>query len=132
MRDSDGAQVWAFGFIYFAAFMMIMTGTFQALQGLAAIFEDSFFVVAPNYLYEIDVTAWGWVHLIWGIVVAVAGGYLFTGKLWARIIAIVVAGLSAIVNFTYIPYYPVWSLLIIALNVIVIWAVATRGGQPAD
>jgi hypothetical protein len=104
--------------------MMIMIGTFQAFQGLAAIIDDEFFVVTGNYAFEFDTTTWGWVHLITGSIVAVAGFYVFTGNLLARIIGIVIALASAVTNFFYIPYYPVWSVLIIALDVVVIWALA--------
>jgi hypothetical protein len=110
--------------------MMIVVGIFQSLEGLAAILDDSLFAVAAEYAYDIDVSAWGWVHLLWGIIAGVAGVFVLTsGALWARIIGIVVAALSAIINFLYIPYYPIWSLLIIALAVVVIWALATHRGE---
>ncbi len=123
---------WATGFVVFAAIMLIMIGTFQAINGLVALFEDQFYIVTPNYLFEFDVTAWGWAHLIIGIVVATAGVFLLQGSTWAIIVGITVAALSAIENFMYIPYYPVWSLLIIALDVIVIWALAVHGRELAQ
>lgn len=128
--DQGAASVWAAaGFAFFAGIMMIMVGVFQALQGLAAILQGSFYVPAPNYVYEIDVTAWGWIHLIMGVVVAVAGFYVLSGRPWARIIGIAIAALSALANFFAIPYYPFWSLLIIALDVVVIWALAVYRGD---
>jgi hypothetical protein len=120
---------WAMGFIVFAAVMMMMAGVFQALAGLAAIFENEFYVAARNYLYEVDVTAWGWIHLILGVVVALAGFALLSGATWARVVGITLAALSAIANFLFIPYYPFWSLLIIALDVFIIWALAVYGGR---
>jgi hypothetical protein len=123
---------WASGFVVFAAIMLIMTGTFQALNGLVAIFEDQFYVVTPNYLFEFDVTAWGWIHLIVGIIVAIAGVFVLQGSTWAIIVGITVAVISAIQNFMYIPYYPVWSLLIIAFDVIVIWALVVHGREIAE
>jgi hypothetical protein len=122
---------WAVGFVVFAGVMMVMLGVFHALEGLTAIFKDQFFVATPNYLYSVDVTTWGWIHLIGGIVVALAGFYVFSGALWARIIGIVLAGLSAIANFLFIPHYPIWSLLMIALCVLVIWALAVHGREIA-
>jgi hypothetical protein len=122
---------WAVGFIVFAAVMMMMTGVFQALAGLVAIFENEFYVAARNYLFEFDVTAWGWIHLILGVIVALAGFGLLSGATWARVVGITLAVLSAIANFLFIPYYPFWSLLIIALNVFVIWALAVHGGKVA-
>jgi hypothetical protein len=118
-------NAWAGGLALFAAVMMLVGGIFQALEGLAAILDDSLFSVAVEYAYEVDVTAWGWIHLIGGIVVAVAGFFVLRGMLWARLVGIVVAAGSAILHFFYIPYYPIWSVLIIALDVAVIWALAT-------
>jgi hypothetical protein len=122
---------WAVGFIVFAAVMMIMSGVFQALAGLIAIFENEFYVAARKYLFEFDVTSWGWIHLILGVIVALAGFSLLSGATWARVVGITLAVLSAIANFAFIPYYPFWSLLIIALDVFVIWALAVHGGKVA-
>jgi hypothetical protein len=126
-HGSEAASGWAVGFIVFAAVMMIMAGVFHALAGLAAIFENQFYVTTPNYLYEVDVTAWGWIHLLGGVVVVLAGVAVLSGATWARVVGISVAVLSAIANFVFIPYYPLWSLLIIALDVAVIWALAVHG-----
>jgi hypothetical protein len=129
MGNSDK---WAFGFITFAAVMLMVIGIFQALNGLSAIIEDTFYVLTKDYAFEFDVTAWGWIHLIFGIVVAGAGFYLLRGAAWARIVAIAVAAISAILNFMYIPYYPVSSILIIALCVLVIWALIAHGREIGD
>jgi hypothetical protein len=104
---------------------------FHAIAGLVALVRDSFYVVAPNYVFEFDVTSWGWIHLIAGIVVVLAGFGVLSGQTWARVVGITLAVLSAIANFGFIPYYPVWSLLIIALDVFVIWALATHGREMA-
>jgi uncharacterized membrane protein HdeD (DUF308 family) len=101
---------------------MIMSGAWNILEGIAAIAKGSFFVVLPNYAYNLSVSGWGWFHLILGIVVLVAGIALFWDKFWARATGVVLAALSAMVNFLYIPYQPVWSIVIIALDMIVIWA----------
>lgn len=131
MRATEKSSTWATGFVVFAAVMLIIIGAFHALNGLSAIIDDQFYVVTVNYLYSIDVTTWGWIHLIAGIVVALAGIYLLRGSLWAVIVGIIVAAISAILNFVFIPYYPFWSLLIIALDVVVIWALATHGREMA-
>jgi hypothetical protein len=128
-RETSGTAV---GFILFAAIMMLMSGVFQAIQGLVAIFENEFYVATRNYLFQFDATTWGWIHLIGGIIVALAGWGLLSGQTWARTVAIIVAVLSAIVNFAFIPYYPFWSLLIITLDIFVIWAVAAHGGAMRD
>ena len=125
-RDTSG---FAAGVILFAGLMMIMVGIFQAIEGLVAIFENEFYVATRNYLFQFDATTWGWIHLVLGIIVAVAGWGLLSGRTWARAAAIALALLSAIANFLFIPYYPFWSLLIITLDVFVIWAIAAHGGD---
>ena len=117
----------AVGGVVFAAVMMIIIGAFQAIAGLAAIIEDDLFVVGKEYIFELDTTAWGWVHLILGVVILLAGFALFAGKVWAGTFAIILAALSAIANFFYIPHYPFWAILIIALDVWVIWALTRPG-----
>jgi hypothetical protein len=121
-RTSEPVSGWAVGGVYFAGILMIVIGVFEAIAGLAAIIENEFFVVSQNYSFEVDVTAWGWIHLILGIVVALAGFYVFSGRTWARVVGITLAILAAVANFFFIPYYPFWSLLIIALAVWVIWS----------
>lgn len=128
-RPREPLSGWAVGGIAFAGVMLVLLGFFQTISGLAAIFEDEFFVVAPNYTFEFDVTAWGWIHLILGIVMILAGFSLFGGSTWARVVGIALAVLAAIANFFFIPYYPFWSLLIIALAVWVIWSL-TRPLEP--
>jgi hypothetical protein len=127
MSERKDVSGWAVGGLVIAATVMIMIGVFQIIQGLAAIIEDEFFVVLPNYAYEVDVTAWGWIHLILGVIVALAGFFLFSGSAVAGVVAIVLAGLSAVANFFFIPYYPFWSLLIIAIAVYVIWSIGHAG-----
>ncbi|HEU4449766.1 MAG TPA: hypothetical protein VFR63_07280 [Gaiellaceae bacterium] len=104
-----------------------MIGAFQVLAGIAAIAEDEFFVVSANYLYDLDVTTWGWIHLGLGVLVVLAGFALMAGRVWAGIVALTFAVLSAVSNFFLIPYYPWWSLLVIALSVWVIWALTRPG-----
>jgi hypothetical protein len=125
-RETPG---WAVGFIMFAGIMMIMVGVFEALQGLVGIFENEFYVPTRNYLFQFDATAWGWIHLVLGLIVAFAGWGLLSGQTWARIVGITLAALSATANFLFIPYYPFWALLIIAIDVLVIWALAAHGRQ---
>jgi hypothetical protein len=118
---------WATGGTVFAATLMMMVGVFQALSGLAAILDDQFYVVTRNYTFDLDVTAWGWIHLILGILVALSGFYLLLRRPWAAIVAITLAVFSAISQFFFVPYYPWWALLIISLNVFVIWAITRPG-----
>jgi hypothetical protein len=120
------------GFIVFAGVAMVMIGVFHAFQGLVALFNDDFYVVGQKWIFEFDLTTWGWVHLIVGIGVAVAGLFVFSGAGWARFVGIGVAGFSALVNFMWLPYYPIWSLIIIALDVAVIWSLAVHGKELGD
>jgi hypothetical protein len=129
MTDGRETSSWAAGGILFAGLMMIMVGIWQALEGLVAIFENEFYVATRNYLFQFDATTWGWIHLILGLLVAFAGWGLLSGRTWARVVAITLAVLSAIANFLFIPYYPFWSLLIIAVDVFVIWAIAAHGRE---
>lgn len=118
---------WAVGFTAFAGVLMIVAGMFQFFEGLAALIEDDFFALARAYAFDMSVTAWGWLHMLVGVIVALCGFLLFTGNLFARIVAIAIAVISAVVNFFYIPYYPVWSIVIIALAIGVIWALTAHG-----
>lgn len=128
-RRSDRVAV---GLLLFAALMLFIVGMFQAFTGLVAIFNDEFYVATRNYLLKLDQTTWGWVHLILGLVVVGAGSGLLAGRTWARAVAIVIAVLSGIAMFGFVPYYPLWALLIIALDVTVIWAIAVHGEAVSD
>jgi len=120
-------QAWAQGGLVFAAAILLMLGIWQVFMGIAAIAKGEFFVVAPNYIYEFDIGGWGWIHLILGAIMLITGFFLFTGAGWARAVGIVLAVLSAISNFFFLPYYPFWSIVVIALDVFVIWALASAG-----
>jgi len=108
-----------------AAIIMTLIGALQLLQGIAAVAEDEVFVTGQEYLFTFDLTTWGWVHIIVGVVMVIVGIALISGATWARVSAMVIAALSILVNFMWLPYYPGWALAIIALDVVVIWAIAT-------
>ena len=127
VEQQDDVSGWAVGGIAFAGTVMVMIGTFQAIEGLVAVFNDEFFVVARNYTFNLDVTAWGWIHLIIGLVVLATGFGLFARSTWAGVTAILICALSAISNFFFIPYYPFWAIVIIALDMWVIWALTRPG-----
>ena len=118
---------WATGFIVFAGVMMIVAGGFQILAGLVALFEDEFFVATPEYVFQLDATSWGWIHLLLGLLVLCAGFAVLQGQVWGRTIGVILAAISALANFAFIPYYPFWSMLIIAVDVFVIWALTAHG-----
>lgn len=121
------------GWVYFAAFMMLLVGILHAITGLVALFNDTYYVVGSSGLVvTADYTAWGWTHLIGGVVVALAGVALLTGATWARIVAVFVAMLSLLVNFAFMPAYPLWSVVMIVIDILVIWAVIVHGDELRD
>jgi hypothetical protein len=126
-RDEPEVSGWVSGGIIFAATMFVLIGAFHSIVGLAGIFEDEFFVVTENYVFDLDASAWGWIHLLIGVALLITGWALYSRATWAGITALVLAGLSAIVNFFFIPYYPFWAIVVIALDVWVIWAVTRPG-----
>lgn len=123
-RAAREVSPWAVGFAVFAATLMIMLGILQAIQGLVALLDDEFYVKVSEYTFKFDLTSWGWIHLILGALVALAGFALLSGALWARVIGIILAVLSVISNFMWVPYYPVWSIILIGLAVGAIWGLA--------
>jgi hypothetical protein len=118
---------WALGAIVFAATITTMIGVFQVVVGLAAIFNDEFFVVTKDYAFDLDVGTWGWIQLILGLAAIAVGGGLFARATWAGVTAIVIAFLSALGNFFFVPYYPIWALVVIGLDIWLIWALTRPG-----
>jgi hypothetical protein len=118
---------WAVGGTFFAAFMMLMLGSFHAIAGVVAIIDDTFYVKGSKYVFQFDSTQWGWIHLILGIVVFLAGLALFSGAVWARTIGVILALISAVVAFAWVPWYPFWGLAIVAIAVFVIWSLTAHG-----
>jgi len=115
------------GWVVFAAVIAITMGAFEAIEGLVAIFKDQYYLVpSTGLVVSVDYTVWGWVHLIIGVVSILAGIALLQGRSWGRIVVIVLAGLSALVNLGFLSAYPVWATLIIAFDVIVIYALTVH------
>jgi hypothetical protein len=118
---------WAVGWAGFAGVMLVMIGVFDVIQGLVALFNDEFYVVGQEWVFEFDITAWGWIQLILGVILIASGIGIFSGNVAARTVGVIIAGLAAIVNFAWLPYYPVWSIIVIAICVAVIWALTAHG-----
>ncbi|MBF6434839.1 DUF7144 family membrane protein [Nocardia cyriacigeorgica] len=108
-----------------AALLLLVLGVLSIVEGVSAVADDELFIEGPEYTYRWDLTTWGWIHIVLGALIAVTALALMTGAVWARVVAVFLAGLSIVANFLWIPYYPWWSLLLIALNIVVIWAVST-------
>ena len=107
--------------------MMMLIGCFDIIQGLAGIIKKDFYAATPNYVFHFSTSAWGWINLILGVVVLLAGIGIFTGAVWARSVGVAIAALVAIENFAFIPIYPLWAITIIAISVFVIWALTVHG-----
>jgi hypothetical protein len=101
---------------------MIVVGAYQVATGVVALVRGDFFVATQNYVFQLNTTTWGWVHIVIGAIVVLAGCGVLARQTWGVVVGVVFCALSAIANFAFIPYYPVWSILIIALDVLVIWA----------
>ncbi len=126
-RTEQPISGWAAGGITFAACVLVLIGAFQLIAGLAAVFDDEFYVVTNNYTFNLDVSAWGWIHLLLGVLLVATGFGLFARSTWAGVTALVLVMVSAVVNFFFIPYYPFWSIVVIALDMWVIWALTRPG-----
>jgi len=119
--DSAGSP-WAKGASVFAGLLMATVGLFQFFEGLVALVDgDDFLLATRNYIFKFDATTWGWIHIVLGVVVTAAGIFIFTGNVVARSVGVFIACLAALANFLWIPYYPLWALTTLALNVFVIW-----------
>ena len=136
-RPADGTRYeeptgWA-GWVVFGGVMLIVMGIFQFVEGLVALFDDGFYVVRPEGLVvEVDYNTWGWIHLAIGAVGVLTGIGLLAGNMVARVVGVVIAGLSAIVNLAFISAYPVWSAIVIVIDVIVIFAIVVHGRELKD
>ncbi len=117
------------GFIALAAVLMIMSGLWSFFVGITGVLSGGFYLHVPNYTFSYSVHAWGWTHLIIGAVIFAAGVCLLLGMMWARVVGVVLAVISGLANFLFLPYYPLWSIIVIALDAIIIWALVTGGGR---
>lgn len=125
-------SAWAVGYATFAAVLLVMAGVFHFITGLVAVAEEEFYVVGAKWVFEFDVTTWGWIQMVAGVLVFLAGLGILSGNVAARTVGVVLAGLSAVVNFAWLPYYPVWSIVMIFLAIAVIWALTVHGRDIAD
>lgn len=122
--DSPVKTAFAFSGAIFAATLLTMVGIFQVLAGIAAIAEDKVYVSGIEYVYQFDITTWGWIHLILGVIAFVVGICMVLGQTWARVAGIVIAIIGSVAAFAFMPYYPYWALAVLALYIFVIWSLA--------
>ncbi|MGY1742975.1 MULTISPECIES: DUF7144 family membrane protein [unclassified Blastococcus] len=126
---AEPVSAWA-GWVVFGGVMMVLLGAFQIIEGLVALFDDGFYAVTSDGLVvDVDYNTWGWVHLAIGIIAVLTGLGLLAGNMLARVVGVGIAMLSAIVNLAFISAYPVWSTIMIVLNVIVIFAIVVHGRE---
>ena len=131
-RYDDAPTAWA-GWVAFGGVMLIMLGTFQIIEGLVALFDDGFYLVNSNGLVvDVDYNTWGWVHTGIGLIAVLAGLGLLAGNMAARVVGIVIAFLSALVNLAFLSAYPVWSTIMITVDIIVIYAIIVHGRELKD
>lgn len=131
-ETEERASSWT-GWVGFGGVVMVLSGIFQAIAGLVGIFRGTFYVIHDNssqLLIFSNIHTWGWINLIVGTVVMLAGISLFSGSTWARIVAVIFAAGAAIVNLVNMPLYPLWSIICLTLSVIVMFAVIAHGGEP--
>ena len=118
------------GWIVFAATLALVVGVFDLIEGIVALFKDSYYLVAPSGLVlNVNYTTWGWTHIAIGAVLIATALGLFAGQTWARVLGVVIAVLSAIVNFAFIPAYPLWAISVIAIDVFIIYALTAHGAE---
>ncbi|MFI1927535.1 MULTISPECIES: hypothetical protein [unclassified Streptomyces] len=122
---SSASEATAGGLVTFAGVMLFLAGVLDLFRGIMAIADDDIYVSTPNYVFKFDLTSWGWIQLVLGVIAIAVSVGLFSRATWARVVAVGIAGLLIIANFLSIPYYPVWSLTLIALYAFVIWALCT-------
>lgn len=127
-KGSQDVSSWV-GWVYFAGILMLLSGIFQMFAGLVALFRDTVFVVGPERIISVDYTTWGWVHLLLGAVLALTAFSLMNGNAWGRFWGVVLASLSAIANFGFVDVYPIWALLVITIDILIIYAIVVHGGD---
>ncbi len=118
-------QGFAEGTTFAASILLLVGSVISVLYGISAVAKDDMFIVGTEYIYKFNLTTWGWIAIVLGVVGVVIAIGLFTGAFWARAAAIVIAALSIVANFLWLPYYPWWSVIVIALDVVIIWAIVT-------
>lgn len=121
-RATAGERAWASGIGIFAGAMLATLGIFEALQGLSAISKDDLYQTRADYVLGVDLTTWGWIHLLVGSLAVVVGVCILLGQRWAFLAGICVALVAALSSFAFMPYYPFWALAVIAFSILVIWA----------
>ncbi|MEV6164235.1 hypothetical protein AB0L71_20300 [Streptomyces sp. NPDC052052] len=117
---------WAAGGIMFAGVLLLVDGVLGVIKGIAGIASDDVYARIRNYTFKFDVTTWGWIHLCLGIVLGIVGWGILRGAVWARVTGVVIAAISVVINFAWLPYQPIWAIISIAIDSFVIWALCAE------
>lgn len=125
-KNSDPTNGWT-GWVAFAALMLIVLGFFHLFAGIVALFNNDIYLIGKNSTWIVNYSTWGWTHIIWGVLSMLAGGSLAKGNMYGRVFAVFVTLISAVVNLAFVPVYPIWSILIIVVDVCIIYAVTVHG-----
>ena len=128
----DYPSGWAIGWTAFAGIMMVLLGAWWMIAGLVAVVNDDFFVVAQEWIFKFSTTTWGWIHLGLGAVILLSGFGLFTANVWARTAGVILAVFAGLAAFAWMPWYPVWAIIFIAVSVAIIWALTVHGRDIAE
>ena len=128
MSDSERGAGWAL----FAGMMLLLMGGMQAFMGLVAVLENEIVVATPKYFLQLDVTSWGWIHMLGGILLILAGIGIFAGQTWARMVGIIVAALAVLAEFASLPYYPIWAIIVISIGIFTIWGLSVWSPPRVD
>ncbi len=130
-KNNNQVTGWV-GWAYFAGILMSISGIFMAISGLTALLRRTYFVVNENTLVAFNYANWGWIHLLLGLLLVSAGGSVMRGGLWGRVVGIVLASLSLVVNFAFVSAYPIWSIIVMVVDVLIIYALAVHGAEAGD
>ncbi|MEW2162164.1 hypothetical protein AB0912_04065 [Streptomyces sp. NPDC007084] len=121
----SGDSAWAAGGVTFAGVLLLVNGFLNILQGISALAKDDVYTRVDDYVYRINLTGWGWILLIVGVIAAAVGAGILKGAEWARLTGIALAAVSMLFHFMFLPYAPIWAVIMIAIDIFVIWALAT-------
>ncbi|MBP9821043.1 hypothetical protein KBC85_02785 [Candidatus Saccharibacteria bacterium] len=130
-NSSNEVTGWV-GWVGFAGMLAIVMGILQAIVGIVALFKNTVYAIGPENVWVLDYTTWGWVHLLWGAFLILVGGAILSGKTWGRVFGVILASISVIANFLFIPIYPFWSIIMVVVGVLVIFALTVHGKEIAS
>lgn len=127
--DNDSNVTGWVGWVYFAGFMMCIIGAFQIILGMTALLNDEYYIAVGSSLLVADYTTWGWFHLLYGIIVLMAGMSLFSGRTWARVVGTILASFNLLMQFSFVSAYPIWSIIMIVIDILIIYALTVHGRE---